>query len=129
MAKVVKTSVKRRPGPKKPLRGAIDGKPFTSTNQPPPEAKKAGWEQWRKERHLTQAIVKKMLGIDGKPTKTMNTFINKLIVNANKGNPKAIEVLSKTIEDQEAIKIALNIPLLSFDPLLQTNDTTDNSTT
>jgi len=110
MARVKKTTRKL---PAKPFTGK-EGNSFSKNNQPPPEAKKAGWEQWRKERHLTQAIVKKMLGIDGKPTKTMNTFINKLIINANKGNPKAIEVLSKTMEDQEAIKIALNIPLLSF---------------
>ena len=126
MAKAVKTPIKRRQGPKKPLRGAIDGKPFTKDNQPTPEAKKAGWEQWRKERHLTQAIVKKMLGVDGKPTKTMAQFITKLVSNANKGNPKAIDVLTKSLEDQEAIKIALNIPLLSIDPLSDPDDTTNN---
>lgn len=128
MAKVIKTPLKRRPGPKKPLRGVIDGKSFTKDNQPTPEAKKAGWDQWRKDRLLTQAIVKKMLGVDGKPTKTMAQFINKLVSNANKGNPKAIDVLIKSIEDQEAIKIALNIPLLSFDPLSDADDTTHNST-
>lgn len=122
MAKAVKTINKRQKRGNPDLKGVK----FTSTNQPPPEAKKAGWEQWRKERHLTQAIVKKMLGVDGKPTKTMNNFINKLILNANKGNPKAIEVLSKTMEDQEAIKIALNIPLLSFDPLSEPDDSTNN---
>ena len=102
MEKKVDTPKKR---PAKPFRGAVDGKPFTKENQPDPQLKKAGWEKWRKERMLTQAIIKKMLGVKGEPTKTMQDFVTKLIQNANRGNPKAIDVLCRSLED-DIIKIA-----------------------
>ena len=102
MAKAIKTSNKRPP---KPFKGAVDGKPFTTDNQPSPEAKKAGWEQWRKERHLTQSIIKEMLGTDGKPTDTFKDFIAALVGNAKAGNPKAIDVVTRCIED-DILKVA-----------------------
>lgn len=120
MAKSVKTTKKRQP--------PANGVKFSKDRQPPPENKSKGWEHWRKERLLSQAIVKKMFGANGKPTKTMSEFVTKLVKNANDGNPKAIDVLVKSMEDQEAIKVALNIPLLSFDPLSQSDDKTDNGT-
>lgn len=122
MKKAAKTTGKL---PAKPFTGK-EGNTFSKDNQPSSELKKKGWEQWRKERILTQEIIKRMVGTDGQPTTKMNTFINKLFTNANKGNPKAIDVLTKSIEDQEAIKIALNIPLLSIDPLSDTDDSTNN---
>lgn len=101
---VKRTPTKRR-APKKPLRGAIDGKPFTKENQPTPEQKKAGWEQWRRDRHLTQAVIKAMLGNDGVPTTGFNGYITALIKNAKKGNPKAIDTINKCLED-DIIKVA-----------------------
>jgi len=107
MAKTTKELPKKR-RPAKPFTGK-EGNSFSKDNQPTPEQKKAGWEQWRKERHLTQAIVKKMLGVNGKPTRTMTDFINKLVQNANRGNPKAIETIYKCIED-DVIKVAQTDP-------------------
>jgi hypothetical protein len=102
-----KTSKKRRP--KNPFRGAVDGVPFSKENQPSSEAKKQGWEQWRKDRHLTQSIIKAMLGKDGVPTPTFNGYIQSLINNAKKGNPKAIETINKCLED-DIIKVAQTDP-------------------
>lgn len=125
MAKKIETSKKR---PAKPFRGAVDGVPFSKDNQPKPEAKSKGWGHWRKQRHLTQAIITAMVGKDGKPKKAFGEYVNSLIENAKAGNPKAIETLNKSMEDQEAIKIALNIPLISFDPLSDIDDTANDST-
>lgn len=92
MAGVEKTSSKRR---EHHLKGAIDGKPFTSDNQPSPEAKKEGWKEWRERRMLTQIIAKKMA--EGT---TLEEYYNSLLVNAKLGNSKAIETINKGIEDQ-----------------------------
>lgn len=96
MAKVLKTTEKRQP-PK-------NGVKFSKENQPAPEAKSAGWKEFRKQRHLTQSIIKEMLGIDGKPTKKFKDYIKSLIDNAKLGNPKAIETINKGLEDIEVIK-------------------------
>lgn len=97
MALKKKTPNKR---PKKPFRGAKDGKPFTKENQPSPEAKKKGWEKWRKERHLTQEIIKQV----GEGT-TLKSYVKSLVVLAKKGNPKAIDAVNRCLED-DIIKIA-----------------------
>lgn len=101
MAKAAKTTVKRlkRGNPD------IKGKTFTSEYQPTPEAKKRGWEEFRKERHLTQSIIKMMLGEDGQPNETFNDYLTSLITNAKSGNPKAIDAVNKCLED-EIIKVA-----------------------
>jgi len=95
------TPIKRRHR----LNGVKDGVSFTKDNQPSPELKKAGWQELRKQRHLTQEIIKMMIDDDGKPTKTFIEFKKALINNANKGNPKAIDVINKCLED-EIIKVA-----------------------
>lgn len=101
MAKAVKTIIKRQ------KRGNPDlkGKTFTSDYQPSPEAKKKGWEEFRKERHLTQSIIKMMLGEDGKPNDTFGEYLQSLVTNAKLGNPKAIDAVNKCLED-EIIKVA-----------------------
>ena len=81
------------------------GVKFTSNNQPSPEAKKKGWEEFRKERHLTQSIIKMMLGEDGKPNETFTGYLESLVRNAQLGNPKAIDAVNKCLED-EIIKVA-----------------------
>ena len=101
MAKELKTSVKR---PINPFKGAIDGVPFSETNQPTPEAKKKGWEEWRKERILTQSIIKRMIGDDGLFTDKHTKFIDSLLRLANDGNAKAIDVVCKCLEE-EVIKV------------------------
>jgi len=101
MSEKLKTAKKR---PAKPFKGG-EGVQFSQTNQPSPEAKKRGWEELRKERHLTQSIIKEMIGEDGVITDTFTGFINSLIRNANNGNPKAIDVISRCIED-DIIKVA-----------------------
>jgi hypothetical protein len=121
MDKEIKTSKKR---PKKPFKGAIDGIPFTAANQPTPEQKKAGWEQWRKERNLTQAVIKELIGEDGN-SDNFKEYIQSLIKNAKIGNPKAIDAVNKCLED-EIIKVAatnaagedVNFKLLTLDPLI-----------
>jgi len=94
--------------PPKPFRGAIDGVPFSIDNQPSPEAKKAGWEEFRKRRMLTQEMVKLMLGDDGQPTGTFTEFMTSLVANAKIGNPKAIDVISKCMEDDITKVAAVN---------------------
>lgn len=96
MAKALKTTVK----PPVKLFTGVEGKKFTVTNQPPPENKKAGWEQWRKERHLTQAIIK-LLGQGN----NLTNYVKSIHTLAQKGNPKAIEVINKCLED-DIIKFA-----------------------
>ena len=93
MGKTVKTSSKRPP---KPFRGAVDGVPFTTENQPDPALKSAGWQEWRKERHLTQSIIK---ALTGENKANFDEYITSLISNAKAGNPKAIDAVNKCIED------------------------------
>ena len=66
---------------RKPLRGAIDGKPFTSENQPTPEAKKAGWKELREQRLLTQNLLKLLLDENGIPTSEGSDFFKSLLTN------------------------------------------------
>jgi len=40
-----------------PFRGAIDGKPFTSENQPAPEQKSAGWAKKKRGAELAKLIL------------------------------------------------------------------------
>ena len=89
---------------RKPLRGAIDGKPFTSDNQPSPEAKKAGWKQLREQRLLTQNLIKMLLDENGIPTIDGQSFFQSLLTNAKDGNAKAIDVVINTLEDQKTIQ-------------------------
>lgn len=100
MAKAAKTTTKL---PVKPFTGA-EGNCFSKDNQPDPALKKAGWEQWRKERNLTQAVIKELLGEDGAGLK-FNEYVKALIKNAKAGNPKAIDAVNKCLED-EVIKVA-----------------------
>ncbi len=79
--------------PIKPFTG-IEGKTFTSTNQPSPKAKKAGWEQWRKERRLTQEIIKQI----GKG-ETLRAYAKSIIDLAKSGNTKAIDTVNQSLED------------------------------
>jgi len=88
-----KTPKKR---PKIPFTGVKDGKSFTSENQPSPEAKKAGWEEMRAKKLLTQKIVEKLTG-----GKTLEEYVEALYQLATiDGNSKAIETINKGIEDQ-----------------------------
>ena len=95
MAKEGKTSIKR---PAKPFRGAVDGKPFTTENQPTSEEKKNGWQEKRAQRHLTQMIIKKVL--DDNNGENLDEIVESIIANAKMGNAKAIDVLINGIEEQ-----------------------------
>lgn len=88
---------KKRPA--KPFRGAIDGVPFTSENQPTPEQKKKGWEEVRKQRLLTQSLLKALFGKDLDNTEAADDYALSLIRLAKDGNPKAIDTINKAIED------------------------------
>ena len=101
MAKAVKTIGKRQKRGNPDLKGVK----FTSTYQPSPEAKKRGWEEFRKERHLTQNIIKMMIGENGVPNETFTGYLQSLVSNARLGNPKAIDTINKCLED-EIIKVA-----------------------
>lgn len=100
MAKATKTVDKRS----NLVPGA--GPKFSKDNQPSPEAKKKGWRELRAERHLSQAIIKEMLGDDGQYTDTFKSYIKSLVTNAKAGNAKAIEAVNKFIEE-DIQKIAL----------------------
>lgn len=97
MAKATKTTTKRA-SPKVPFKGN-EGVRFSKNKQPTPEAKKKGWRELRAERHLSQAIIKEMLGEDGKYTDSFKSYIKSLVTNAKAGNAKAIEAVNKFIED------------------------------
>lgn len=94
---VVKTS--KRVPPKSP-------KPFTSENQPPPEAKKLGWQRLREQRLLTQNILKMYMDDNGLPTDKGQDLFKSLHENAKNGNAKALDIISKAIED-DVQKIAI----------------------
>lgn len=94
MAKAAKTTKKRLP--------PANGVKFSSENQPTPSAKSQGWQEWRKERHLTQSIIKALTGENGA---NFNAYVDSLIKNAQAGNPKAIDAVNKCLED-EIIKVA-----------------------
>lgn len=129
MAKAVKTIKKRQ----LPINAAKNAVKFSSEYQPTPSAKSQGWQEWRKERHLTQSIIKALTGEDGKDFKD---YINSLIKNAKAGNPKAIDAINKCLED-EIIKVAqtntagedVNFRILALDPLTLTDDKGNDSTT
>lgn len=92
--------------PKKPFTGE-EGNSFSSTNQPSSELKKKGWEEWRKQRNLTQAVIKYLIGetdAEGKPIK-FNEYVESLVMNAQAGNATAIGAVNKCLED-EIIKVA-----------------------
>lgn len=97
----------RKP-PAKPFTGT-EGVKFSKENQPAPERKKAGWEEVRKKKLLTQSVIQKMIGEDGEPNKTFGQYVTALIRIAKKGNPKAIETINRCLED-EVIKIANTDP-------------------
>lgn len=92
------TSKKR---PVRPFNGAADGKPFSAENQPSPEAKKAGWEERKKERLFTGEVWSQLVGKDGMK---LTDFTKKMIKLAEGGNPKAIEKVLGAIED-DSIKL------------------------
>lgn len=95
MAKATKTSDKRVMN----LKPGKVGVRFSKDNQPPPEAKSKGWRELRAERHLSQAIIKEMLGDNGTPTQSFKEYLQSLVMNAKMGNAKAIEAVNKYIED------------------------------
>lgn len=94
MAKDDKTSKKR---PSRPFKGAVDGKPFSATNQPTPEAKRKGWEEKRAEKLMTQLFIEKLTGNKGE---ILDEVVESIINNAKLGNAKAIDVLINCIEEQ-----------------------------
>jgi len=83
----------------------LEGMRFSSSNQPSPESKKKGWEEFRKERNLTKEIIKMMIGDDGAPNKTFEGYLLSLLKNAKIGNSKAIDTINRCLED-EIIKVA-----------------------
>lgn len=122
---IVKETTKKRPA--KPFTGK-EGNTFSKDNQPSPEAKKKGWQELRKERLLTQEIIKELIGSDGKPKQSFKDYIRAMLTNAKRGNPKAIETINKCLED-DVLKVDFNItniPLLNIDPL--SIDPANNST-
>lgn len=100
-----KESLTPKKRPAKPFRGVIDGKSFTSTNQPTSEQKKKGWEEFRKQRLLTQEVIKMLIDENGTPKETFKGYLKSLLVNAKMGNPKAIDAINKCIEE-DVIKVA-----------------------
>ena len=82
------------------------GKRFTSDSQPQPEAKKMGWQRLREQRLLTQNILKMYMDDNGMPTKEGKDLFKSLHENAKNGNAKALDIISKAIED-DVQKVAI----------------------
>lgn len=99
------TSIKR---PKKPFKGAVDGKPFSADNQPSSDTKKAGWEELRKRKLLTRNILKILFDAEGIPLKDGEDYFKSLVTNAKGGNAKAIDTVNKAIENELPTSIELN---------------------
>ena len=89
------------------LKGAVDGVPFSATNQPSSEAKKQGWEERRKQRLLTQSILESITGEQSDGTDRLKDYTDSLIKLAKEGNAKAIDTINKAIED-DIQKIQVN---------------------
>lgn len=108
---------------KKPraIMGPATGKKFSKENQPSPASKKKGWEEVRKQKHLTRGLINELIGKDGTPKASFNAYIKALVSLAKEGNSKAIETVNKALEDtvitveppgqngNEGYKITLNI--------------------
>jgi hypothetical protein len=82
------------------------GVKFDSKNQPQPEAKKMGWQRLREQRLLTQNILKMYMDDNGLPTKEGKDLFKSLHENAKNGNAKALDIISKAIED-DVQKVAI----------------------
>lgn len=93
---MAKETSKKRPA--RPFQGAKDGKPFTKDNQPPPEAKSAGWQRVRAERHFTKEILRQMGLIDG-DGKPFVEYIRQVRQLAEEGNTEAMKQIRQAIED------------------------------
>jgi hypothetical protein len=79
---------------------------FTAETQPSPEAKKMGWQRLREQRLLTQNILKMYMDDNGLPTKEGKDLFKSLHENAKNGNAKALDIISKAIED-DVQKVAI----------------------
>lgn len=78
------------------IMGNVLGQGFTSEKQPTSEQKKAGWEQKRQQKLLTQKIIEKLTN-----GKTLDDYVDALFHLATiDGNSKAIETINKGIEEQ-----------------------------
>ena len=84
----------------------VSKSPFTSEYQPSPEAKKMGWQRLREQRLLTQNILKMYMDDNGLPTKEGKDLFKSLHENAKNGNAKALDIISKAIED-DVQKVAI----------------------
>ena len=87
-------------------------KQFTSEYQPSPEAKKAGWQEVRAQKLLTQMILKKMA--EGT---NLNEYVDSLLTNAKEGNAKAIDTINNGIEEQKIVtenKHTIDVETVTF---------------
>ena len=88
------------------------GVKFTAENQPSPEAKKAGWQELRAQKLLTQMILKKMA--EGN---NLNEYVDSLLTNAKDGNAKAIDTINNGIEEQKIVtenKHTIDVETVTF---------------
>ena len=111
----------KTPKKPRPIVGPTTGKRFSKDYQPTPAAKRKGWEEVRKEKHLTKGIIDELIGKDGKPNASFKAYMRALVSLAKEGNAKAIETVNKCLEDtvitveppggagNEGYKITLNI--------------------
>ena len=88
------------------------GVKFTAENQPSPEAKKAGWQELRAQKLLTQMILTKMA--EGN---NLKEYVESLVTNAKEGNAKAIDTINNGIEEQKIVtenKHTIDIETVTF---------------
>ena len=88
------------------------GVKFTADNQPSPEAKKAGWQEVRAQKLLTQMILKKMA--EGN---NLTEYVDSLLTNAKDGNAKAIDTINNGIEEQKIVtenKHTIDVETVTF---------------
>lgn len=134
-AVVPKKDVKAKNGQKTAKHNPIKNLPksgpkFSKDNQPAPEAKKMGWQKLREQRLLTQNILKAIFKNDGQLTVDGKDLFKSLIVNAKKGNPKALDLISKAIED-DVQKISITdsegkaLPQVILQGVIPTNGRSD----
>lgn len=74
---------------------------FSKDYQPSPKAKSEGWDKLRAKRLLSKEILKYLFDSNGNPRPTFIEFVRCIVENAQNGNPKALDIVCKAIEDSD----------------------------
>lgn len=74
---------------------------FSKEYQPSPKAKSEGWDKLRAKKLLSKEILKYLFDSKGNPKPSFVEFVRCMVENAQNGNPKAMDIICKAIEDSD----------------------------